>query len=160
VSSGRPATGYIVSTAFLFGAGYGALVIMGLGVIAVALNSDDPVSPFIGALAPIALILSGLTFIGSVMRRGFRRDNRLRWSPILLIALLTLAAYLVGVILVMVLFRRWNPASALTEIGQAVISPASTVVVLAAALSAWAYFGTLRWQARNAESRQFAHPQD
>lgn len=160
MSALRPATGYIVGTAFLFGAGYGAIVILGLGIVAVSINSDDPVSPFLGALAPIALVLSALAFIAVAMRRGLRRDNRLRAAPILLTALVTLLVYLGGVVAVMLLLRRWDPATAGEQIAQTVIAPASSVVLIAGAISAWAYFGTLRWQARNAETRQFAHPED
>ena len=156
----RPATGYIVATAFLFGAGYGAIVILGLGAIAVAINSDDPVSPFLGSLAPIALIFSALAFIGLAMRRGIRRDNRLRVMPILVLGIQTVAVYAVAVVAVILLFRRWDPISSWAQIAQAIVSPASGVVLIAGMLSAWAYFGTLRWQARNAETKQFAHPED
>ena len=156
MSALRPATSYIVGTAFLFGVGFGALVILGLGAIAVALNSDDPVSPYLGALAPIALILAGFAFIGAVIRRGLRRDNRLRVWPVVEASLTTVIVYALAVIVTMVVFWRWEPASSLAHIGQALSSPASLVILLAAALSSWAYFGTLRWQARNAETRQFA----
>ena len=160
MSALRPPTGYIVGTAFLFCAGYAALVILGLGAIAVMFNTDSPVSPVLGGLAPIPLVVSGLVLVSATVRHGLKRDNRLRVAPIARATVLTVAGYAVSVALVIVLFRHWEPATSWLDIVQAIVTPAAVVVIAAAAISAWAYFGTLRWQARNAETKQFAHPED
>lgn len=156
----RPPTGYIVGTAFLFGVGFAALVILGLGAIAVMGDTDSPVSPVLDGLAPIPLVISGLVCVAALVRHGLKRDNRLRWMPVLSTSVVTVLGYAISVALVILVFQRWEPATSWLHIGQAVVAPATVVVFVAAATSAWAYFGTLRWQARNAETKQFAHPED
>ena len=154
-----PATAFIVGAAFLFACGYGALVIMGLGGIAFALESDEPVSPYLQGYAPVALVLSALALLGVMLATGLRRDNRLRLWPIVYSTASALGAYLLGVVVVIVAVSPWAGAISLAHIGQAIAAPASLVVAIAAAVSALAFLGTLRWQARNAQTKQFAHPE-
>jgi hypothetical protein len=40
------------------------------------------------------------------------------------------------------------------------VSPATLVIAVATVAATWGYFGTLRWQVRNADTKQFASPDD
>jgi hypothetical protein len=155
-----PATGFVVGTAFLFGAGYAALVLLGLGAIAVTANTDNPVPAVAGGLAPVALVISGLAATVGMITHGLRRDNRIRLVPVLVVAAFTLAAYMAALALILLTGGDWDAQAYGPRLVTAVLAPASIVVLVSAAAAAWAYVGTLRWQARNAETKQFGHPED
>lgn len=155
-----PATAFVVGTAFLFGAGYAALVLLGLGAIAVTANTDNPVPAVAGGFGPLALIISGLAATVGMIVHGLHRDNRIRLAPVLIIAGVALLTYVAALALIMLVSGDWDAQSYGPRLVTAVLAPASIVVLVSAAAAAWAYVGTLRWQAWNAETKQFAHPDD
>jgi MFS family permease len=151
-----PSTGFIVGTAFLFGAAFGALAIMGLGMLTAVLDSDNPFAPVNQGLGAIGVIVAGVAMTLSNLRHGLRRDNRMRPAPIIVSALLAVLGYLLGIVVGALL----SPGQSLAAVAQGVfalaVSPATLVVLASAAVATWAYIGTLRWQSRNAQTKQFA----
>ena len=155
-----PATGFIVGTAFLFAVAFGAVAIMGLGMLAVLLDSDNPFAPLVQGAGVAALIAAALTWVLVSIRQGLRRDNRLRLAPILIGAVSALVGFAVFYALFALLFDTAEAFTTLVGLANLLRAPATWLVTCAAMLASLSYVATLRWQARNAQTKQFAPPED
>lgn len=155
-----PATSYIVSMGFLYGVAAAAVLIMGLGLVTVVTVSDNPFSPLIQGPAIAALIVAMLVLIAALIVAGLRRDNRLRWARIAAITGGVLLAYLVAYAIVSILTSGSDGFLVALSALFLFVSPATLVIVVATVVATWAYFGSLRWQARNAETKQYLAPGD
>jgi hypothetical protein len=155
-----PSTSFIVSMAFLYGVAGGAVVILGLGVVSLATLSDNPFAPLIQDPAIAAVIVAMLVLMGALIVAGLRRDNRLRWARIAGITGVVLLAYLVGYAIVSILTSGDDGFLVALSSLFLFVSPATLVIVIATVVATWAYFGSLRWQARNAETKQYLAPED
>ena len=154
-----PATAFIVGAAFLFAAAFGAVAIMGLGMLAVVLDTDNPFAPLVQAAGVFALIGAALVWVLVSIRQGLRRDNRVRWTPVLVGAASALVAFSVIYAVFALIFDAAAGPEALAHLANVPSAPATWLVAIAAALASLSYIGTLRWQARNAETKQFAPPE-
>jgi hypothetical protein len=150
-----PSTSFIVSMAFLYGVAGGAVVILGLGVVSLATLSDNPFAPLIQGPAIAAVIVAMLVLMGALIVAGLRRDNRLRWGRIAAITGVVLVAYLVGYAVVSVLTSGGDGFLVALSSLFLFVSPATLVICVAAVVATWAYFASLRWQARNADTKQY-----
>ena len=155
-----PPTGFIVGIAFLFGGAFAALVIMGLGLVTWLVDVDNPFAPLNQGAGVIASVCAGLVWILVTIAIGLRRDNRVRVIPILITAGWTYLAYLLAFGVAALALSHGNPWAVLVKSLVAVASPAAAVIVLSAAATSWAYIGTLQWQARNSETKQFLQYED
>jgi hypothetical protein len=155
-----PPTGFIVGIAFLFGSAFAALVIMGLGLVTWLIDVDNPFAPLNQGAGAIASAFAGLVWILVTISIGMRRDNRVRLIPILITAGWTYLAYLVAFPVAELALSHGNPWAELFKSVVVVASPAAAVIVLSAAATSWAYIGTLQWQARNSETKQFLQYED
>ena len=155
-----PSTSFIVSMAFLYGVAAGAVVILGLGVVSLVTLSDNPFAPLAQGPAIAAAIVAMLILIGALIVAGLRRDNRLRWARIAGITGVVLLAYLVGYAIVSILTSGDDGFLVALSSLFLFVSPATLVIVIATVVATWAYFGSLRWQARNAETKQYLAPED
>ncbi len=154
-----PATSFIVGAAFLFGAAFGALAIMGLGMLAVILDTDNPFAPLVQTAGVPALVGAALVWVLVSIRQGLRRDNRVRWTPVFVGAASSLLAFALIYVVLGLIFDAADGAATLTHLADLASAPATWLVVIAAALASLSYVGTLRWQARNAQTKQFAPPE-
>jgi hypothetical protein len=155
-----PSTSFIVSMAFLYGVAAGAVVILGLGVVSLVTLSDNPFAPLAQGPAIAAVIVAMLVLMGSLIFVGLRRDNRLRWARIAGITVVVLIAYLAGYAVVSVLTSGGDGLLVALSSLFLFVSPATLVTCVAAIVATWAYFASLRWQARNAETKQYLAPED
>jgi amino acid transporter len=155
-----PSAGFIVGTAFLFGAAFGALVIMGLGMLTAILDTDNPFLPVNQSLGAIGVVVAGIALTLVNMRHGLRRDNRMRPAPIIVSTIVAVLGYLIGIVLGALVSEAQSLAAVAQGAFALAVSPATLVVLVAAAVASWAFLGTLRWQARNAETKQYAPPQE
>ena len=155
-----PATSFIVGIALLYGVAAAAVLIMGLGVVTVVAANDDPFAPLVQGPALTAAIISMLVLMGTLVIVGLRRDNRLRWTRIAGITGGVLLAYFVAYVVVSILTSGSDGLLVALSALFLFVSPATLVIVVATAAATWGYFGTLRWQVRNADTRQFASPED
>jgi uncharacterized membrane protein (DUF106 family) len=89
---------------------------------------------------------------------GLRRDNRLRWTRIAAITGVVLIAYLVGYAVVSIITSGGDGVLVALSSLILFVSPPTLVICVAAVVATWAYFGSLRWQARNAETKQYLAP--
>ena len=155
-----PSTSFIVSMALLCGVGAAAVVILGLGVVTVVTLDDNPFAPLIQGPAIAAVIVAMVVLMGALIVVGLRRDNRLRWARIAGITGGVVIAYLVGYAVVSVLTSGGDGFLVALSSVLLFVSPATLVICVAALVATWAYFGSLRWQARNAETKQYLAPGD
>jgi hypothetical protein len=155
-----PSTSFIVSMALLYGVASGAVVIMGLGVVSLVTLNDTPFAPLSQGPAIAAVIVALLVLMGALILVGLRRDNRLRWARIAGITGVVLLAYLVGYAIVSILTSGDDGFLVALSSLFLFVSPATLVIVVATVVATWAYFGSLRWQARNAENKQYLAPED
>jgi len=155
-----PSTSFIVSMAFLYGVAAGAVLILGLGVVSLVTLSDNPFDPLAQGPAITAVIVAVLVMIGALIVVGLRRDNRLRWTRIAAITGVVLIAYLVGYAVVSIITSGGDGFLVALSSLILFVSPPTLVICVAAVVATWAYFGSLRWQARNAETRQYLAPED
>jgi hypothetical protein len=155
-----PSTSFIVSMALLYGVASGAVVIMGLGVVSLVTLNDTPFAPLSQGPAIAAVIVALLVLMGALIVVGLRRDNRLRWARIAGITGVVLLAYLVGYAIVSILTSGDDGFLVALSSLFLFVSPATLVIVVATVVATWAYFGSLRWQARNAETKQYLAPED
>jgi hypothetical protein len=155
-----PATSYIVSMGFLYGVAAAAALILGLGVVTVVTVSDNPFAPLIQGPAITALIVAMLVLIGALIVVGLQRDNRLKWARIAGITIGVLLAYLVAYAIVSILTSGSDGFLVALSALFLFVSPATLVIIVATVAATWAYFGSLRWQARNAETKQYLAPED
>jgi hypothetical protein len=98
--------------------------------------------------------------MGALMALGLRRDNRLRWTRIVGITGGVLLVYFVAYAVVSILTSGSDGLSVALSALFVFVSPATLVILVATVVATWAYFGTLRWQARNADTKQFSSPDD
>jgi hypothetical protein len=155
-----PSTSFIVSMALLYGVASGAVVIMGLGVVSLVTLNDTRFAPLSQGPAIAAVIVALLVLMGALIVVGLRRDNRLRWARIAGITGVVLLAYLVGYAIVSILTSGDDGFLVALSSLFLFVSPATLVIVVATVVATWAYFGSVRWQARNAETRQYLAPED
>ena len=155
-----PATGFVVGTAFLFAAAFGAVAIMGLGMLAVLLDSDNPFAPLIQGAGVAALIATAAIWVLVSIRQGLRRDNRVRWAPILVGAASGLVGFAVFYAVFALIFDAAGAQSTIASLVNLLRAPATWLVTVAAGIASLSHVGTLRWQARNAQTKQFAQPED
>jgi hypothetical protein len=155
-----PSTSFIVSMAFLYGVAAAAVVILGLGVVTVVTLNDNPFAPLIQGPAIAAVIVAMLILIGGLIFVGLRRDNRLRWARIAGITGGVLIAYLVGYAIFSVLTSGGDGFLVALSALFLFVSPATLVILVATVVATSAYFASLRWQARNAETKQYLAPED
>jgi uncharacterized membrane protein YoaK (UPF0700 family) len=160
MKSGTPPTGFIIGTAFLFGAAFGALVLMGAGMLTAILDNDNPFAPVEQGLGAIGAATAALVLTLFNMLRALRRDNRMRFAPIIVSAVVAVLAYILGIMLGALVSQTHTLAAVAQGIFALAISPATLVVLASAALATWSYIGTLRWQSRNAQTKQFAPPEE
>jgi hypothetical protein len=146
--------------AFLFGVAAAAVLIMGLGVVTVVSLNDNPFEPLVQGPALTASVIAMLVLIGVLIIAGLRRDNRLRWSRIAGITGGVLLAYFAGYVIVSILTSGSDGLLVALSALFLFVSPATLVFLVATVVATWAYFGTLRWQARNADTKQFSSPDD
>lgn len=155
-----PSTSYIVSMGFLYGVAAAAAFILGLGVVTVVTVSDNPFAPLTQGPAIAALIVAVLVLIAALIVVGLQRDNRLRWARIAAISGGVLLAYLVAYAIVSILTSGSDGFLVALSALFLFVSPATLVIVVATVVATWAYFGSLRWQARNSETKQYLPPGD
>jgi hypothetical protein len=156
----QPPTSYIVGTAFLFGAAFGALAIMGLGMLTAVLDSDNPFAPVNQGLGVIGLLVAGVAMTLANLRHGLRRDYRIRPALIIVSTLVALLGYLLGIVVGAVVSSGQSLGAVAQGVFALAVSPATLVVLASGAVATWAYIGTLRWQSRNAQTKQFAPNED
>ena len=155
-----PATSFIVGMAFLYGVAAAAVLIMGLGIVTVVTVNDNPFEPLVQVPALTAAIIAMVLLIGALILAGLRRDNRLRWTRIAGITGGVLLAYFAGYLIVSILTSGSDGLLVALSALFLFVSPATLVIVVATAAATWGYFGTLRWQVRNADTKQFLTPED
>ena len=155
-----PATSFIVGMALLYGVAAAAVLIMGLGIVTVVAANDNPFAPLVQGPALTAAIIALLVLIGVLIVVGLRRDNRLRWTRIAGTSGLVLLAYLVVYAIVSILTNGSDGLLVALSALFLFVSPATLMIAVATVAASWGYFGTLRWQVRNADIKQFASPED
>nr|KGA07225.1 MAG: hypothetical protein GM42_1935 [actinobacterium acMicro-1] len=153
-----PATSYIVSMGFLYGVAAAAVLIMGLGIVTVVAVNENPFEPLVQGPALTAAIIAMVLLIGALILAGLRRDNRLRWTRIAGITGGVLLAYFAGYVIVSILTSGSDGLLVALSALFLFVSPATLVIVVATVAATWAYFGSLRWQARNGETKQYLAP--
>ena len=155
-----PPTSFIVGMAFLYGVAAAAVVIAGLGMVTVVTETDNAFAPLVQGAGVVALIVALASLIGALAVIGLRRDNRVRGVRIAAITAGVLIVYLLAYAITIVAVSHDDGfVVALTAVF-VFASPATLVVVVATAAATWAYFGTLGWQARNADTRQYLGADD
>ena len=155
-----PATSFIVGLALLYGVAAAAVLIMGLGIVTVVAANDDPFEPLVQGPALTAAIIAMVLLIGALILAGLRRDNRLRWTRVAGITAGVLLAYFGAYVVVSILTSGSDGLLVALSALFLFVSPATLVILVAAGAATWGYFGTLRWQARNADTRQYLTPED
>ena len=158
--------GFVIATAFLFAGGYASLVLLGSGISSVLSGKDDPFS--FGQLAlpgwgVVLTVATAIFFALAAARAGMSSNGRVRILSILGITLTTWFSGLVFEVITGLIYAGRDPlAAAIAGVFGYFSSQdeVGLIIFAAAAIAGWAYLGTLRWQARNAETRQFAHPED
>jgi hypothetical protein len=128
--------------------------------VSLATLSDNPFAPLIQGPAIAAVIVAMLVLMGALIVAGLRRDNRLRWGRIAAITGVVLVAYLVGYAVVSVLTSGGDGFLVALSSLLLFVSPATLIICVAAVVATWAYFASLRWQARNADTKQYLSPED
>lgn len=155
-----PPTSFIVGMAFLYGVAATAVVIAGLGMVTVVTETDNAFAPLVQGAGVAALIVAFAAFIGALAVIGLRRDNGVSGVRIAAITAGVLIVYLLAYAITIVAVSHDDGfVVALTAVF-VFASPATLVVVVATAAATWAYFGTLGWQARNADTRQYLGADD
>jgi predicted membrane metal-binding protein len=124
-------------------------------VVSLVTLSDNPFAPLIQGPAIAAVIVAMLVLMGALIVAGLRRDNRLRWGRIAAITGVVLIAYLVGYAVVSVLTSGGDGFLVALSSLFLFVSPATLIICVAAVVATWAYFASLRWQARNADTKQY-----
>jgi len=155
-----PATSFIVGMAFLYGVAGAAVLIMGLGLVTVVAETDNPFEPLVQGPALTAIAIAMVLLMVALMALGLRRDNRLRWTRIVGITGGVLLVYFVAYAVMSILTSGSDGFSVALSALFVFVSPATLVILVATVVATWAYFGTLRWQARNADTKQFSSPDD
>ena len=153
---------FITAMAFLCGAGFVALVLLGSGIASTLMNTDDPFSfgVYSTGVGPIVTALTLPCFSLAAWRAGRAFTGRIRFWSLIGIAVTTFFAGLVIQIIVVILLSSQTAGSWVFAVVAFVIQPPGLIVASAAFIAGWAYLGTLRWQMRNAETKQFAPVQD
>jgi hypothetical protein len=155
-----PATSFIVGMALLYGVAGAAVLIMGLGLVTVVVANDNPFEPLVQGPALTASVIAMVVLVGALIVVGLRRDNRLRLTRIVGITGCVLLAYLVAYAVMSILTSGSDGLSVALSALFVLVSPATLVILVATAVATWGFFGTLRWQARNADTKQFSSPDD
>jgi hypothetical protein len=155
-----PATSFIVGMAFLYGVAGAAVMIMGLGLVTVVAATDNPFDPLVQGPALTAIAIAMVVLVGALIFVGLRRDNRLKWARIAGITVGVLLVYLVAYAVVSILTSGSDGLLVALSALLVFVSPATLVMLVASVVTTWGYFGTLRWQARNADTQQFSSPDD
>ncbi len=155
-----PATSFIIGMALLYGVAAAAVLIMGLGIVTVVAATDNPFAPLVQGPALTAAIIALLVLIVLLIVVGLRRDNRVRWTRIAGTSGLVVLAYLVAFVIVSILTSGSDGLLVALSALFLFVSPATLVIAVATVAATWGYFGTLRWQVRNADTKQFASPDD
>jgi hypothetical protein len=155
-----PSTSFIVSMAFLCGFGAAAAMITGLGMIVLVTVSDNAFAPLVQGVGIGATIVAFLALIAGLILVGLRRDNRVRWVRIAAVTGAVLIVYVLATAITSLFVTPGNGWLVALSGVFVFVSPATFVLVLATAVATWAFFGSLGWQARNGETRQYLAPGD
>jgi len=144
--------------AFIFAVGFAALVLLGAGITAVLTNADEPLTfaDNLPGFGPILTVIAALAMAIASIRAGLGFRGRVRFGSIVGIALTTWACGFIAEAVATLIYNKFGGADLIFAVLAFVFQPPGWIIFASALLAGWAYLGTLRWQDRNADTKQFA----